>query len=125
MSFLGVARDDATLASLQMAGPIYRTTQGPVTATAGGGQASALLINSSITRVGTVATAGDSVILPAAQAGREHIVINSAANSMNVFPPVGGSINALAVNTAYAVAGGKTCTFFVADNGVWYANLSA
>lgn len=125
MSYLGVARDDASLSSLTMSGPIYRTSQGPVTANAGGGQANAFLVNSSITRVGTVATAGDSVILPAAQPGREHILINSTANSLNVFPPVGGSINALSANTAFALAAGKTVTFFVVDNGVWFANLSA
>lgn len=125
MAYTGVARDDATLASLTMAGPIYRTYAGPLTAFAGGGQASATMLTYTITRVGTVATAGDSVVLPAALGGREHIVINSGANSMNVFPPVGGSINALAVNTAFAVPAGKVCHFFVPDNGVWYANLSA
>lgn len=97
-----------------------------ITAYAGGGQTNATLLGASINRVTTVATAADSVKLPAATVGARIDVINAAAsNSMNVFPATGESINALSANTAYAVAANKTVTFICAVAGIWNANLTA
>jgi hypothetical protein len=66
--------------------------------------------------VSTVATAGDSVVLPPAVVGLQIIVQNSAANSLNVFPASqahggasgGDKINALAQNAALAIASHDT-----------------
>jgi hypothetical protein len=99
-----------------------------ITAHAGGGQANAYPIPGTvqIARVTVVASAGDSVILPASAPGLEITVVNAAAaNSMNVFPAVGDAINALGANTAFAVAAGKTCTFYCATSGQWHTQLSA
>lgn len=97
-----------------------------LTAFAGGGQASALLLTRSINRVTTVGTAADSVKLPAAKAGMTVLVANAAAaNSMNVFPSTGGVINALAANAAYAVAANKTVMFVCAVDGTWNTLLTA
>ena len=97
-----------------------------LTAHAGGGQASALPITASIARFTTVATAGDSAVLPASASGMQITVANAAAaNSMNVFPATGESINALGANTAFAVAAGKTATFFCTNAGQWHSILSA
>ena len=53
-------------------------------------------------------------------------VANAAAvNSMNVFPQTGEFINALAVNTAFAIAAGKTATFTCFGAGRWHSILSA
>ena|SRR5437867_4135541 len=101
-------------------------TDNGLTATAGGGQANALPLNYRDSRVTTVATAADSVVLPVSQAGMQLVVVNAAAaNSMNVFPATGESINALAANTAFAVAAGKTAQFTCINNGQWHAILSA
>jgi hypothetical protein len=123
--FTGVATREPSFDKITMNGPIYRSNSTGLTALAGGGQTGATLLTGSICRVSTVATAADSVILPNAFAGREHHVINAGANSMNVFPAVGETINALSANTAFAVAAGKTCSFFSPADGAWYANLSA
>jgi hypothetical protein len=99
-----------------------------LTAHAGGGQALATPIpgNVQIARVTVVASAGDSLVLPASLAGVEITVVNAtAATSMNVFPAVGEITNALAANAAFAVAGGKTCTFYCATAGQWHTQLSA
>jgi hypothetical protein len=96
-----------------------------LTAFAGGGQASATALTAYINRVTTVATAADSVKLPSATAGADVIVINATANSMNVFPVTGSYINALSVNTALAVAAGKTVHFVCPVAGRWYAIVSA
>ncbi len=98
-----------------------------LTAHAGGGQGSALQLTSMVNRVTTVASAADSVILPSNTPGLQIFVANAAAtNSMNVFPPTGGQINALSTNAAFAVAAGKNATFTCFNSsGNWHAILSA
>ena len=99
--------------------------QNGLTALAGGGQTGATQITRTISRFTTVATGGDSSMLPPAAAGLSYTVLNSGAASMNVFPTVGDYINAGAVNAAFAVANAKSATFFCAVNGYWNAILSA
>jgi len=100
-----------------------------VTAHAGGGQAGGVLVISSVTRVTTVGTAGDSLTLPSAKnvpLGTEMLVMNAAAaNSLNVFPATGESIDALGANAARAVAAGKTCAFIAFAGGVWHSMIGA
>ena len=113
--------------------PIEPTADG-LTAHAGGGQASGLLLTSKNNRITTVATAADSVVLPPAVGGLSVRVKNAAAaNSMNVYPASatqggvagGDSINALAVNAAYALAANKLVEFTCFTTGLWEANLTA
>ena len=74
----------------------------------------------------TLATGGDSAVLPASKAGMQITVSNAAGvNSMNVFPAAGEQINALGANAAFALAAGKSASFFCAANGQWHAVLSA
>jgi hypothetical protein len=87
---------------------------------------SGIQLNYRNSRVTTVGTAGDSVVLPPAKAGMSMTVANNAAaNSMDVFPTVGESINALSVNTALAVAANKVVQFTCAVDGLWNSNLTA
>lgn len=81
-----------------------------ITAFAGGGQPSATEIVSEYSVIATVATAADSVKLPALTGttpltGRRFVLKNSGANAANVFPPVGGNLGA-GVNTAVSLAAG-------------------
>lgn len=102
------------------------STANGLTAAAGGGQSGALQLSAYANRVTTVATAADSVRLPAALPGAQVVVINAAAaNSMNVFPQTGDAINALAANTALAVAANKTLLAFCAVAGIWNTILTA
>jgi len=96
-----------------------------ITAHAGGGQQAASPLTGLLNRVTVVATIGDSVTLPASIAGADIVVVNAAANSMNVFPNTGEQINALGANAAFAVAGGKTATLYCVTAGQWHALLSA
>jgi hypothetical protein len=101
-------------------------TTNAITAFAGGGQGSAVLLTAGINRVTTVGSAADSVKLPPALAGDIVVVINAAAaNSMNVFPSTGDNINALAANAAFAMAANKQAIFVCAVNGTWNSNLTA
>jgi hypothetical protein len=97
-----------------------------LTAHAGGGQGSALQLSKEINRVTTVATAGDSVKLPASIAGMKVIVVNAAAaNAMDVFPTSGEAINALTADTALSVAANKTVMFVCAVTGTWNSIVTA
>ena len=97
-----------------------------LTAHAGGGQGAATSLPALLNRVTTVATAGDSVGLPASRSGMNVTVTNAAAsNSMNVFPASGEAINALGANAAFALAAGKTATFYCYTAAQWHSILSA
>jgi hypothetical protein len=92
-----------------------------LTARAGGGQGLATPITTMMSRFTTVATAGDSAILPTGVPGMNIVVINASATSMNVFPDTGSAINALAANAAFALAAGKTATFVTTVAGTWHS----
>lgn len=110
----------------KVAGRFMGSAANGITANAGGGQTNGVLIAADITRVTTVASANDSMLLPASTPGSEVTVINAAAsNSMNVFPQSGDAINAIGANGAFAVTAGKTATFYCAVAGQWHSILSA
>ena len=101
-------------------------TQDAVTASTGSTQATGVLVTKSITRVTTVGTAGDALTLPPAAPGLSLVVINAAAaNSMDVFPAAGDTINALSANAALAVAANKTVLLFCAVAGTWNSIVTA
>jgi hypothetical protein len=102
------------------------TTDNAVTASTGSTQATGYVVKAAVTRVTTVGTVGDALTLPKAVSGVSLVVINAAAaNSMDVFPAVGDSINALAADAALAVAANKTVLFVCAVGGVWNAVVTA
>jgi len=96
-----------------------------LTAFAGGGQGSATPLTAMINRVTVVATANDSVKMPVCVPGLVINVANASANSMNLFPNTGDQINALGINAAFAIAGGKCANLTSAVAGQWHAVLSA
>ncbi len=108
------------------AGFMQQSVANALTAHSGGGQGSALALTRQISRVTTVAAGGDSVLLPAAVAGRVVTVINAAAaNAMDVFPASGEVINALPANTALSVVANTTAIFFCAVAGTWNSVVTA
>jgi hypothetical protein len=103
------------------------STRNGITALAGGGQAgTSHILTERFNRVTTVGTAADSVKLPPASLGVDLFVVNAAAaNSMNVFPSTGDSINALSANAALAVAANKTVHLVCVAPGIWNAIVTA
>lgn len=115
-----------TFTGLTLTGLMTYSSANAITAHAGGGQGSATALIKGINRVTTVATAADSVLLPAATAGEWVVVINAAAaNAMNVYPTSGDAINALSANTALSVVANKAIIFFCAVTGTWNSVLTA
>lgn len=103
-------------------GRILASTANSLTATAGGGQTNALPLTSMFNRVTTVATAGDSVKLPASTAlniGDEITVTNTAANGVDIFPATGDQINAQGANVAFRLGQNMQVQFRLHAAGVW------
>jgi hypothetical protein len=85
-------------------GNVKRSVQSGITAFAGGGQASAVVITEDIAEISVCATAGDSVKLPTASAGLSIFITNHGVMAADVFPNTDDAINEAAVNTAKSVA---------------------
>jgi hypothetical protein len=98
---------------------ILRASNASITAFAGGGQGSATPLTKDINRVTTVATNGDSVLLPVGVAGMEVVIFNDGASSLDVFPSTGETINALAADTAYDISASASARFICIAVGVW------
>lgn len=103
---------------------LINTVVSGLTAHASGGQSSATALTADQNNVTTVATAGDSVKLPASVAGMEITVTNSGANSMQVFGTSPDTINGIATGTGVAQAAGSTVTYRCDVAGNWLANIS-
>jgi len=93
---------------------------------AGSTQATATPIYGDIAVV-TTAAASTGVILSGAgfQAGDGCIVHNLGANAVLVYPPVGGTINALAANAGYSVAAGKQAFIWARSGSTFIAGVTA
>ena len=76
---------------------------------AGTTQATALALTSQTNVIGTAA-ASSGVILPVGLSGDTVFVRNGGANTVNIYPPVGGVINALSANAALTLAAGASTT---------------
>ncbi|MCX5516225.1 hypothetical protein C3941_19745 [Kaistia algarum] len=97
-----------------------------ITARAGGGKTNATLLAAAINHVTVVATAADSVKLPASVAGMVVVVINGqASNSMQVFGSGSDTVNDVATGTGVAQGAGLTAIYFCPVAGKWYRTLSA
>lgn len=73
----------------------------------------------------SVTAAGTGVILSPGSTGDIVVVYNGGANALTVYPPVGGTLNALAVNTGLAIATVKSGIFLYAAPTVIVSILSA
>lgn len=106
-----------------------------LTATAGGTQAAALALPGTATliEVDTVATTGDSVMLPQCVAPRVLDIINAGAGTLYVYgnsatnraTAATDTINGTAGSTAYQMATTIVARFICAKNGAWKALKSA
>lgn len=123
-----------TRASTLITSGVYATTARAITGSvrtgvtaAGNSQATATAITNSTTVFSTVAASTGAVLPTGCVAGDLLTVVNLGANSLSVYPPVGGTVQTGAANAAFAVGAGKTAQFrCVADAGLtWVAHLSA
>ena len=82
-----------------------------ITAFAGGGQGSAVVVSSETNIISIVVTAADSIKFSTAYAAGVRVtIINTSGNSLDLFPPVGGDIGA-GVNASQSVIPGAPKTY--------------
>jgi len=91
-----------------------------LTAFAGGGQGSATQVEDSYITIGTVATTGDSIVLPAVfRGGTLMFIKNNGANAADVFPASGDDLGQ-GTDTAVSVAAGESVSFLgQTENLLW------
>ena len=90
----------------------------------GASQGTALPLPGDIVAFTTVA-ASTGTILPAMNQGDSVVISNQGANALSVYPPVGGTINALSANTAFSQTAAKTAIYHCIDALTYLALLSA
>lgn len=106
---------------IQVGELIFESAQDGIAAHAGGAQANAFNLGPvEMNRVTTVATAGDSVMLPPAQPGLGLIVVNHGANSMQVFGQPGDTINDVASATGVPQMANSWVFYGCFTAGNWY-----
>lgn len=111
-----------TGSNLTVAGYFLGSSANALTAHAGGTQAAALQLAKQINNVTTVATAADSVKLPASVAGMEVLVSNLGANPMQVFGAGTDTINDVATATGVSQMVSSAVLYSCPVAGKWYAN---
>jgi hypothetical protein len=121
---------DGFLGPVAAVSPLSTDVTTGITAFAGGGQSSATALTTITNEVTAVATAADSVKLPApSKVGQIVVVTNAhASNSMQVFGAGTDTINGVATGTGVAQAAGKTALYVAVTTGTaakWYRLLSA
>ena len=94
---------------------------------AGGSKATAFQIPAAVELVsfGTVATTGDSALLPQAKAGTIVMVANNGAQTLDLYGKGTDTVNNVATATAYTLATTVAAIFFCAVDGAWFAVKSA
>lgn len=70
----------------------------------------------------TAAAAPSGVTLPTATVGRRVYIVNRGANTVNVYPATGATIDANAVNTSIAVGVNRTMFFWASSATQWYSS---
>ena len=114
----------------------YESVTDSITAFAGGGQTSATALTTEVNRVTTVATIGDSVMLPSTATigsannsayeqlsgqGATILVINHGANAMQVFGSGTDTIDDLASGTGVQQMSGSMVLYTCTSAGKWYS----
>lgn len=104
-----------------------RSFSNALIATAGGNKATGFQIPGGVAMINfaTVATAGDSAVLPAAKSGNSIMLASAGVANMNLYAKGTDSINNAAAATAYVVPPNIPIILWCPIDGVWYANKSA
>ena len=99
---------------------LYRTSVATVTAATTQTQGQQPLTKR-MNIVGTVANANDVVTLPPAAQGRQVLVRNEGANTLQIFPASGDRVNGGSVDASVTLAASTGLTLEAVDATDWYA----
>lgn len=107
--------------SIADGGFLFESAVSGVTATASGTQATSVQLSNEMTRVTTVATAGDGILLPASVPGLTIYLENAAALAMSVFAAGTDTINGNAAATGVTQMAGSMVIYTCYAAGAWFA----
>jgi hypothetical protein len=96
----------------------YGVTTG-ITA-AGSTQGTATTLTRPINVISTVASGANGIILPTVPAGARILIVNTSANSLNVYPPSGAVVNSGSTNAAYSQPAGARLEYISTSTTQWY-----
>ena len=99
---------------------MFPSTSASISAFAGGGQAGATVMSPDVNRIAVVASIGDSVRLPIATSPISVVVINSTANSMQVYGTGSDTINGVASGTGIPQLGNSIDFYVAGTPGQWF-----
>lgn len=108
-----------SFSDLQTSGFTEGSVSAALTAHAGGGKAGALPLPSQFNYLGTVATAADSALMPAALAGRTCYVFNGGAAAAQLFGQGTDTIDGVATATGVPLTNAKRALFVCFVTGAW------
>jgi hypothetical protein len=111
--------NNPTFVNATLTGYLFESAANAITAFAGGGQASATQLAAEVNRITTVATAGDSVKLPASVAGLTILLINQGANPAQVFGLGADTIDGQLAATGVSQMQNSVVLYICAVAGVW------
>ena len=97
----------------------FQTSATNTISAAGASQGTATALTTDYNVVTTVA-ASTGVVLPAGLSGRAITIVNRGANTLNVYPAAGGTIDALGANTPTTVLSNQTLTVEAISATQWY-----
>jgi hypothetical protein len=110
-----------SLTTPALSGETFSTAASVIAGTNAQGQG--LIIND-YNVITTAATSPSGVTLPTATTGRRIVVVNKGANTVNIYPATGASIDALTANNSIALPSGSVMTFNAASTTQWYSSYN-
>ena len=119
-SITGFATRDGQALNKELAYPI-RASDNAITATASGTQANSYLITAPISRITTVTTTNDGVLLAPSKAGQTKVIINSGSNTATIFASGTDTINGTAGATGVAQTAAAVTIYFCPVQGSWFS----
>lgn len=87
----------------------------------GNGQTTAFALANGFFQQFSSVPSGTGVILPVGQLPQTTAVANGDVNALSVYPPVGGTVNGLSVNTPMTLAAGAQAIFSGTDLLTWFS----
>lgn len=110
-----------TISTTQLSAETYSTTNNVTAGTNAQGQGA---LTSDYNVVTTATNNPSGVTLPTATSGRRIIVVNKGANTVNIYPASGASIDALTANAAISLPVNGVMDFNASSTTQWYSSLN-
>lgn len=110
-----------SLTTPALSGETFSTTNNVTAGTNSQGQGA---LTSDFNVITTASSNPSGVTLPTATQGRRVVIVNKGANTVNVYPASGGTIDALAQNTSIALPANQVMIFNASSTTQWYSSYN-